>query len=160
MFQLIYASTAPRPLAEEDLRVLVGCARERNEEHDITGVLVHRNGSFLHVIEGAEDDVRALYECICDDDRHQWVTLLKATTVEERDFSGAPLAFRDRSRAGVRQSAGTSVAGDPLTDGEGPAHETLIQFQRANGRIGAAAEEAAPDHDPGDYGNASEAAAS
>ena len=102
MFQLIYASTAVRSFEEDALRTLAERARERNGERGITGVLVHRNGSFLHVIEGAESDVRALYERICADERHRWVTLLKATSVEKRDFPEVPLAFRDRSLAGAR----------------------------------------------------------
>lgn len=161
MFQLIYASTATRSFTEDDLRTLAERARERNKEDDITGVLVHRNGSFLHVVEGAEDDVRALYERVCDDGRHQWVTLLKATTVEERDFPEVPLAFRDRSRAGARQFPGASPDG-PSPAGEriaeGSAHETLIQFQRANGGTKSPAEEGAPE--PGAPGSASEAVSS
>jgi hypothetical protein len=163
MFQLIYASTATRSFTEDDLRALAERARERNKEDDITGVLVHRNGSFLHVVEGAEDDVRALYERVCDDGRHQWVTLLKATTVEERDFPEAPLAFCDRSRAGARQFPGASPdgpspAGERIAGGEGSAHETLIQFQRANGGMKSPAEEDAPE--PGAPGSASEAVSS
>ncbi|PSQ80123.1 MAG: hypothetical protein BRD46_04915 [Bacteroidetes bacterium QS_8_68_15] len=133
MFQLIYASTAARPLDEDALDVLVSRARRKNEGLGVTGVLVHRNGSFLHVLEGPEETVRALYNTICADDRHKWVTLLKASSIDARDFPERPLLFRDeQSATGPRPRPLGTQRHSGRRDGERPAHETVLQFQRAD----------------------------
>ena len=166
MFQLIYASTATQPFDEEALRTLVQHARQKNKGLGITGMLVHRNGSFLHVLEGEEEAVRRLYDTIRTDDRHQWVTLLKTAALEERDFYGTPLAFRDRSVTGVRQPLLDGDDGAPQHNGlfaEGVADETLLQFQDSDGRPPAIDDPAPGKSQPrgdGDSGSAAEAVAS
>lgn len=141
MFQLIYASIAARALDEDDLAVLVEHARQKNEGAGITGVLVYRNGTFLHVLEGDDEaTVRRLFETIRADDRHQWITLLKASSLEGRDFPGEALAFRNHSIAAPRsQPLGSEVskgreASRKSVFGEGLAHETLVQFEQSDGR--------------------------
>ena len=109
MFQLIYASTAACPLGSDDLHELVENARKRNDRLGITSILVHRNGSFLQVLEGDnEETVRQLYETICSDERHMWIILLKASSLDERDFPEDPLTFRDCSMVGVCQYPGVA----------------------------------------------------
>lgn len=132
MYQLIYASTAARALDEETLEALVTRARDKNARLGITGVLVYRNGSFLHVMEGEDaESVRALYETIRADDRHRWVTVLKASALDERDFPDQPLAFRNRSVAGARASL-TNGEATPLSSS---ARQTLAQFQQVEEAI-------------------------
>lgn len=157
MFQLAYASAAARRFDEDDLSVLVERAREKNQRLGVTGVLVYRNGSFLQVLEGDEETVRALYDTIRADARHDWVMLLKASSLAERDFPQAPLAFRDRSLAG--HEAGATLSEDD------PARNVLSKFQRADGPTAsrsrsATRTQAAPGQVSPDQGSASEAAAS
>lgn len=129
MFQLIYVSTAARRFDDDELHALVEDARTKNERLGITGVLVYRNGSFLQVLESDEEEtVRDLFQTIRADDRHQWITILKTSELDERDFPHSPLAFRDRSVAGVRQQPFDEE--DELSERESFAYETLLQFQR------------------------------
>lgn len=165
MFQLIYVSTAVRRFREEELHALADRARTNNDRLGITGVLVYRNGSFLHVLEGEDEDtVRQLYDTIRQDDRHKWVTLLKASSLDERDFPGQPLLFRDRSVASERQHPLSNGEADARSDGTGAAHETLLQFQRAETRSApptpAPSKKEAAEEDASASASASEAAAS
>lgn len=138
MFQLIYVSTAARRLRKEEFRALVDRARENNDRLGVTGVLVYRNGSFLHVLEGDDEDtVRQLYEVIRQDDRHKGVTLLKASSLAERNFPGQSLVFRNRSVAGARQhplddeEAREEASKEALASERSLVYETLLQFQHA-----------------------------
>jgi hypothetical protein len=131
MFQLIYTSTAARRLDDEDLHALLELARARNERLGVTGMLVYRNGSFLHVLEGDEKTVRALYHTIRRDGRHRCVTLLKATALEGRDFPETPMAFRDCSVTGSRRPSTDRKEWSDATGGPG-ARKALLQFQPAS----------------------------
>jgi hypothetical protein len=106
--QLIYASQEARPMQDEDLiRILVG-ARERNLQHNITGLLVYKNGLFLQAIEGEEEDMEVVWEVIQNDVRHGNIVLLLFHTLEERDFPDWKMGFLNMSEPGVASIEGYS----------------------------------------------------
>lgn len=87
-FRLVYRS---RNLLEPgrhdaDLGAIFLSARHNNREQDITGALLVTERYFVQTLEGAEDAVRALYDRIEKDSRHDEVTLLQAGTAGERVF--------------------------------------------------------------------------
>jgi hypothetical protein len=67
---LVYVSTATRPMRDEDLVELLAEARKHNEENDITGMLLHKDGRFLQLLEGHEENVQAAFDVIKQDERH------------------------------------------------------------------------------------------
>jgi hypothetical protein len=93
LYTLGYASTETAPLGTAGLLELLNEAREFNLAHDITGLLLHRENSFLQVIEGRKADVLALYEMIKRDPRHQRVETLFEEAIAEREFSDWQMAF-------------------------------------------------------------------
>ncbi len=94
LFQLIYASTATRPFAEVDLRILLSNSRRRNEAAGISGILVYAEGSFLQVLEGPQNAVLETFERISRDPRHKRVIRLSRREIAERSFPGWSMAFR------------------------------------------------------------------
>ena len=70
MFKLAYVSLASRTLTSVDLQNILESAITRNREDDITGILLFNGTNFMQVLEGPEAKVRALFDDICEDDRH------------------------------------------------------------------------------------------
>ncbi|MDJ0877939.1 MAG: BLUF domain-containing protein [Halieaceae bacterium] len=93
LYTLGYASTQTAPLGTAGLIGLLNEAREFNQKHDITGLLLHRDDSFLQVIEGRKQDVLSLYEQIKQDPRHERVETLFEDYIEDREFSEWQMGF-------------------------------------------------------------------
>ena len=66
-----------------------------NEGQGLTGVLLHKDGNFLQVIEGDETAVAALFEKIRVDPRHAGIQPLLKGAIEKREFPDWSMAFRD-----------------------------------------------------------------
>ena len=62
LVEYIHASAATHDLSGDDLIDLLRLARSNNTQLDITGMLLHHDGSFLQVLEGPEDSVRTLFD--------------------------------------------------------------------------------------------------
>jgi len=91
--QLIYASTANRPLSEVELSLLLLAARRNNESLGVTGMLLYHDGEFLQVLEGEREAVQALFGRIARDPRHTRVTLLQRQRVVQRQFADWSMGF-------------------------------------------------------------------
>lgn len=93
--QLIYSSTAVRPMSARDLRALLRHARRKNERLGITGLLLYRGESFLQVLEGEHNAVEGLYDTIAQDDRHHSVTRVSGQSVSDYTFPDWSMGFRN-----------------------------------------------------------------
>jgi hypothetical protein len=93
MINLIYASSATKPMTEEDLLQLLIKARNNNHKLNVTGMLLYKSGNFLQVLEGEESIVQPLFDTIQQDPRHHQVTLIAKRPVSERHFAGWSMAF-------------------------------------------------------------------
>ncbi len=93
LLQLVYASMATNPLAEEPLKELVATSRINNARHGITGMLLYKNASFFHVIEGEEGKVMRLLEKIRQDKRHDSIVMLHRRLVDLRSFPDWAMGF-------------------------------------------------------------------
>jgi hypothetical protein len=93
LYTLGYASTQTAPMGTAGLIELLNEARQFNIEHDISGLLLHRDDSFLQVIEGRKGDVLELYRRIQEDPRHERVETLFEDYIEEREFSDWQMGF-------------------------------------------------------------------
>jgi len=118
--QLIYTSQAASPFDAAALRALLTLARARNTAANVSGMLLHVDGSFLQVLEGEADVVVPLFEKIGRDVRHRRVITLLARELEVRNFADWSMGFFDGSaRAattpGYRATTGfADLAGDPV----------------------------------------------
>lgn len=57
-----YISTASHPPSEDELERLLAASRSWNAQHDITGILMHNDGSFMQLLEGPREAVYQLLE--------------------------------------------------------------------------------------------------
>ncbi len=108
LYRICYASTQKEPMSAAQLIALLHFARERNSANGITGVLLHRQDSFMQVIEGKEAAVLALFDKIKKDPRHQRVEVLDEHAVEEREFSDWQMGFMELDEVDVSMLPGFS----------------------------------------------------
>jgi Sensors of blue-light using FAD len=89
VFRLIYWSR--NRIAPDNQKVALGKlfsqARSNNKQRHITGALLVFGDFFAQVLEGDEAQVRALYETIAADARHDHVTLIYTQQNVDRAFS-------------------------------------------------------------------------
>ena len=97
---LVYTSTASQPLRETALEHLLGQCRTFNAEHGITGMLLHRDGRFIQVLEGAREAVEELAERIRRDRRHHDMTVLLEEPIDQRRFADWSMGYCAFRRAG------------------------------------------------------------
>ena len=93
LYTLGYASTQTAPLGTAGLLELLNEARDFNQSHNLTGLLLHREDSFMQVIEGRKEDVLELYDRIKKDPRHTRVETLFEDEISEREFSDWQMGF-------------------------------------------------------------------
>jgi hypothetical protein len=95
VFHIVYISTATVDFSQPQLLSLLVKAKGNNARTGITGLLIHKDGRFVQVLEGDEPVVRALFEVIRRDGRHQAVTLILAEEMAERQFVDWSMGFHD-----------------------------------------------------------------
>lgn len=135
-YSLIYISTASREFAREELLEILRVSHENNTRDNITGLLLHKERSFMQLLEGPEVAVCATYARIARDLRHQDITVLLERETEERDFPDWSMGFQALDTEAARATPGYSAflevklsvfefASDPSR-----AHQLLRIFRR------------------------------
>ncbi len=89
VFRLLYRShdRTPPEGRKAELGALFTVARSRNKQLGVTGALLLADGHFVQVLEGDEMIVRALYDHIATDPRHDHVELIETTVLAARVFA-------------------------------------------------------------------------
>ena len=114
LYTLSYASTATSKFGTADLLDLLKQARRANSQHGITGLLLHRDGTFLQVLEGPKSEVLTLYERIRQDERHADVETLVEEGLTAREFTDWQMAFAELDGVDVSLLPGfSSFLADP-----------------------------------------------
>jgi hypothetical protein len=93
MEYLVYVSTAKKMMEDADLLELLTQSRERNLKHNVTGVLLYSEGTFMQVLEGERDDVYKIYASIEQDLRHRNIIKLITGPADKRVFPNWSMAF-------------------------------------------------------------------
>jgi hypothetical protein len=102
LYRVVYHSRnlitgSPAEVAAEVERILED-SRRNNSSVGATGALIFNAGMFAQVLEGARQDIEAIFERIQRDDRHGAVEVLVAEEVQSRGFPSWSMAFVGRSR--------------------------------------------------------------
>jgi hypothetical protein len=98
--ELIYVSTMVGDSARE-VKEILDSAVKHNQLNDVTGMLLYYKGAYMQVLEGGESEVMETYARICDDKRHQDVTLLSITEVKSRQFERWSMGFMQVSTSEI-----------------------------------------------------------
>jgi hypothetical protein len=90
---LIYASSADPKMGYPELRAILDLARSVNSQLDITGILLHTEGSFFQVLEGDAEAIDSLYAKIARDRRHTSVVSIVREPIARRSFAEWSMGF-------------------------------------------------------------------
>ena len=98
-FRLIYTSHSRIPADSRGtvLAQIFDVSRSNNKKSGVTGALLITDHYFVQALEGDESTVNALYGRICDDTRHEQVSVVESGAVESRVFSRWSMAQVSRS---------------------------------------------------------------
>ncbi len=105
LLEIIYVSAAKSPLPAAALAALLAVSRRDNKRAGISGLLIHRESSFLQVLEGPEEAVRATFARIERDARHHRVLVISRGAVPQRSFAEWTMGYVEDA-AGARRLDG------------------------------------------------------
>ncbi|MBF0094496.1 MAG: EAL domain-containing protein [Alphaproteobacteria bacterium] len=95
---LIYVSRATQLMSTDDLHALLKQARSFNPMVGLSGCLIHKNGSFMQMLEGPRDVIFSLMDKIRADPRHQDIRIVIEGPAQRRVFADWGMALRDLSQ--------------------------------------------------------------
>ncbi|EED32400.1 Sensors of blue-light using FAD family [gamma proteobacterium NOR5-3] len=93
LYSLGYVSTQTRPMDNDAMLAILETARRKNASAGITGVLLHRHDSFFQVLEGGQEEVKAVFEKIRSDGRHERVEVVTEGPIQSREYNDWRMAF-------------------------------------------------------------------
>jgi len=88
LYEIVYQSLAEKDFKLKELNELMVFSTAANVENGITGCLMYHNRTFIQVLEGDIEQVKALYAKIQNDNRHSKVETVWEGEIGERGFSG------------------------------------------------------------------------
>lgn len=95
LLRIFYLSKAADGVTKEDHEQILAVARERNQNANVTGLLVCKDGYFAQALEGDQKVVMELFEKIRKDPRHTGVIVLAKMLVEKRIFPSWEMGYRN-----------------------------------------------------------------
>ncbi|AUC77252.1 BLUF domain-containing protein [Olleya sp. Bg11-27] len=93
--RIIYTSQSTKQFNKRDLLDLLHDSRAFNTMDNISGVLMHKNGLFLQIIEGKSKDLENLIERLRRDTRHNNLKIIDDQLVEDRIFANWSMGCAD-----------------------------------------------------------------
>lgn len=93
--QLVYISDAAEDISYSDIQDILAVSRRHNLQHQITGLLIYRDGFFLQLLEGEEKKIAELVSKIRFDSRNSNLRVIIETASEQRLFPDWAMAFCD-----------------------------------------------------------------
>jgi hypothetical protein len=97
LYHVIYLSSATERLSQGPLLEMLTMGRRKNVARGLTGILLHRDGTYLHFLEGRREDVDVLLLQLRMDRRHGALKVLREGSLGRRLYPDSPLAFKDLS---------------------------------------------------------------
>lgn len=93
MKRIIYCSQATYDISPDELVALLASSRGNNARAGLSGMLLYSSQSFLQVLEGDPEALRATYARIESDDRHTELRLLLEAEVPAPLFPDWTMGF-------------------------------------------------------------------
>jgi len=81
-------------LNQDELLDILEVSRIKNEQHNLTGMLLYGEGVFIQVLEGEEQALLNTYSAIERDDRHYSIIKMTEGEITERNFPDWRMGFK------------------------------------------------------------------
>ena len=108
MHFLIYTSSASHLMSEDVLVELLQQSRIRNNQDDITGMRLCKDGSFMQILEGPKAEIFRTYDRIQKDTRHKDIFFLRDADLKDRNFDEWSMGFRSLNAQHLERVSGFS----------------------------------------------------
>lgn len=96
VYQLAYVSEANADLSYQDIDSILKASVNRNNQNEITGLLIYRDGFFIQFLEGvSEQSIKETLERIMADKRHGTVRVIGEWQSPKRLFENWQMGFFD-----------------------------------------------------------------
>jgi hypothetical protein len=95
-------------MSDDSLKDLLKNLRLKNQQLNVTGMLLYLDPFFIQILEGEEDVVNALFNAIKQDVRHQRVKVIYKKPIEKRCFPNWTMGFNKISDEDVETIEGFS----------------------------------------------------
>lgn len=117
LWRVLYVSSATAGMGDNDWQALLPAWRQRNQDNDITGALLHDQGSLMQLLEGPARQVSRLFDAIRRDPRHGGLMVLMAESAAHRLLPGRALVAARRGIELVPMALGPApdAAAKPAT---------------------------------------------
>ena len=115
MISVAYVSTAAERFGDAEIAALLRHSRENNTALGLTGMLLFKGDQFMQVLEGEDDQVRALYAVIEADPRHTNVRTLLSAPITTRKFSEWSMGYQVITDETIKDIPGYDDFLDPAT---------------------------------------------
>lgn len=90
---VVYTSVSRQEMSDKDLKELLKKSRAKNQNLNITGMLLYLDPFYIQVLEGEEATVDQLFNVIKEDPHHEKVSIIYKKPIEERSFSDWSMGF-------------------------------------------------------------------
>ena len=97
MYSILYKSIGNPDFDSARIFKMLLKAKKYNREKKISGCIIFFNGTFLQLLEGDEEEVKALFDRIKSDERHHDVEIIIQKTGIGRLWEDWSMAFYDLS---------------------------------------------------------------
>ena len=87
LYRIVYHSRASDKMKDSQIFNIVEKAQKHNKEVGITGLLLFISNSFIQLLEGEEKEVKASYQKIMQDERHDQSKIILQGNITKRDFT-------------------------------------------------------------------------
>lgn len=86
VYRIVYHSNASVKMKDSEIFKIVAKAQKNNKKAGITGLLLFIDDCFIQLLEGEEKSVKALYNKIMHDERHERPKVILQGNIAKRDF--------------------------------------------------------------------------
>lgn len=133
IFRLMYRSRnkIPADQRQAELGTLFSIARSNNKKQQITGALLLYGDWFAQVLEGPEAPVRALYDTIESDPRHENVSVIQSGPAERLFARWAMARVSADGEPDIRLIAHTDGIAPAMNRPTTPEQEAVLEIMRA-----------------------------
>lgn len=93
LYCLVYTSISSQKVSDDDIKYFLQIIRHKNQQQQITGMLLYLDPFFIQALEGEESVVNQLFDAIKKDTRHHKVSLIYKKPITERHFENWTMGF-------------------------------------------------------------------
>lgn len=102
LVRLIYASEANGKIGVDMVKQILAKAQAKNDQNDLTGMLVFNSKYFLQAIEGSPARINHLYNVLMRDPRHKNLFILGYEHISERIYGEWRMGYATLTEANKR----------------------------------------------------------